>query len=165
MGGHAGEVVNRDYQITAKRNGMVIDRLRGDDISAFPIEHARLRTLKYAIAICAPLVATYGWVLQVKANMAVPLVLRFLIGFTNQPLYNSLNTLMVDYHPDRSDSVQAANNLVRCELAAAGLAVLDVMIMKMGPGWCFVVFAALHGVTLPVLFILERRGVAWRQKA
>ncbi|KUI53189.1 Quinidine resistance protein 3 [Cytospora mali] len=97
--------------------------------------------------------------------MAVPLVLQFLIGFTNQPLYNSLNTLLVDYHPGRSASVQAANNLVRCELAAAGLAVLDVMIRKMGPGWCFVVFAALHGVTLPVLFLLERKGMSWRQEA
>jgi hypothetical protein len=72
---------------------------------------------------------------------------------------------MVDYHPDRSASVQAANNLVRCELAAVGLAVLDIMIRKMGPGWCFVVFAILHGVTLPVLFFLERRGMAWRKRA
>lgn len=71
---------------------------------------------------------------------------------------------MVDYHPTRSASVQAANNLVRCELAAAGLAALDVMIRKMRPGWCFVVFAALHGVTLPALFILERRGMAWRRE-
>ncbi|ROV96974.1 hypothetical protein VSDG_04160 [Cytospora chrysosperma] len=160
----SGRVVNRDYRITAKANGMVIDRLGGDDLSAFPIEHARLRTHKYAIAICAPLIAVYGWVLQLKTNMAVPLVLQFLIGYTNQVLYTSLNTLMVDYHPDRSASVQAANNLVRCELAAVGLAVLDIMIRKMGPGWCFVVFAILHGVTLPVLFLLERRGIAWRKR-
>jgi hypothetical protein len=94
---------------------MVIDRLGGDDLAAFPIEHARLRTHKYAIAICAPLIAVYGWVLQLKTvwnwsllpppfsrvradskglteihdnqNMAVPLALQFLIGYTNQVLY------------------------------------------------------------------------------
>lgn len=76
----------------------------------------------------------------------------------------SLNTLMVDYHPIRSASVQAANNLVRCELAAAGLAALDALIRKMRPGCCFVVFAMFHGVTLPVLFILESQGMMWRQK-
>lgn len=45
---------------------MVIDRLRGDDHSTFPIEHARLRTSKFAIVLCAPLIAVYGWVLQLK---------------------------------------------------------------------------------------------------
>lgn len=66
MNNYTGRVVNRDYRITAQANGMVIDRLRGDDLSVFPIEHARLRTSKFAIAICAPLIAVYGWVLQLK---------------------------------------------------------------------------------------------------
>lgn len=70
----------------------------------------------------------------------------------------------MDYHPDKSASVQAVNNLVRCMLAAAGLAVLDVMISKLGSGWCFVMFAALHGTTFPIFWILERRGLAWRQR-
>lgn len=66
LNNHAGRVVNRDYQVAAKVNRVVIDRLRGDDLSEFPIEHARLRTSKFAIAICAPLIAVYGWVLQLK---------------------------------------------------------------------------------------------------
>lgn len=116
--------------------------------------------------------------------MAVPLVLQFLYGFANQFLYTvrfneavqsfetrrtlirsqSLNTLLVDYHPGRSASAQAANNLVRCELSAAGLAALDTMVTRIGPGWCFVVFAIFHGLTLPALLMLERKGIAWRQK-
>lgn len=71
----------------------------------------------------------------------------------------------MDFHPDRSSSVQAANNLVRCELAAAGLAILDLMLTRLGPGWCFVVFASLHAVTLPTLWLLERRGPVWRNAA
>ncbi|KAK7990494.1 chloramphenicol resistance protein [Apiospora arundinis] len=95
-------------------------------------------------------------------HIAVPLILQFLIGFTKQSLFTFLNTLLVDYYPDKSASAQAANNLVRCEMAAAGLAVVDIMIQRLGVGWCFVVFAALPAVTLPLIWVLERKGVAWR---
>lgn len=44
-----------------------------------------------------------------------------------------------------------------------GLAVLDIMIKRLGVGWSFVVFAAIHGVTFPVLLLLERKGLTWRQ--
>ncbi|KAI2463007.1 MFS general substrate transporter [Annulohypoxylon bovei var. microspora] len=147
----AGKIIDRDYRKMAIAQGMHVDQSRGDDISKIPIEYARLRTNKYYVAFCAPLIAGYGWSLQLKAHMALPLVLQFLIGFTMQPLFTSLNTLLVDFHPDRSSSAQAANNLVRCELAAAGLAVLDIMLRALGPGWCFVIFAIIHSLTLPTL--------------
>ncbi|KAI0132590.1 putative MFS transporter [Xylariales sp. AK1849] len=159
----AGIIIDRDYRVTAKAQGITIDRVRGDDLTAFPIERARLRTHKYFVIICASLIAAYGWVLQVKAHMAVPLVLQLLIGFSNQVLYTSLNTLLIDYRPDQSASAQAVNNLVRCEPAAAGLAVLGIMLGRLGSGWCFVIFAALHCATFPMLCLLERRGLRWRQ--
>ncbi|KAI0107920.1 MFS general substrate transporter [Hypoxylon sp. NC0597] len=160
----AGKTIDRDYRKTAESRGISIDQFRGNDISKMPIEYARLRTNKYYIALCAPLVAGYGWAIQLNAHMALPLVLQFLIGFTMQPLFTSLNTLLVDLHPERSSSVQAANNLVRCELGAAGLAVLDPMLRALGPGWCFVVFAIIHGLTLPALWILGKQGPNWRRQ-
>lgn len=75
----------------------------------------------------------------------------------------SLNTLLVDYWPSQSAAAQAANNLVRCELSAVGLAVLDIMIKRLGVGWCFVVLAVFHGLTFPVLLLLQCKGLAWRQ--
>ncbi|KAI1137580.1 MFS general substrate transporter [Hypoxylon sp. FL0543] len=158
----AGRVIDRDYRKTAQPRGMSIDEFRGNDISKVPIEYARLRTNKYYIALCAPLIAGYGWALQLKVHMALALVLQFLIGFTIQPLFTSLNTLLVDFHPDRSSSAQAANNLVRCELAAAGLAVLDIMLRALGPGWSFIIFAVIHSLTLPALWILGKQGPKWR---
>ncbi len=76
----------------------------------------------------------------------------------------SLNTLLVDLHPNQPASMQAVNNLFRCELAAGSLAALDVMLRSLGAGWCFVVFAALHLVTLPLFWVMERRGLGWRQR-
>lgn len=61
-----GQVVNRDYKITARKHGLVIDRVKGDDLSMFPIECARLRSSKYFIVICVPLLVAYGWTLQKK---------------------------------------------------------------------------------------------------
>ncbi|KAI1455464.1 MFS general substrate transporter [Annulohypoxylon moriforme] len=160
----AGKILDRDYRKSAQARGMNVDQLRGDDISKVPIEYIRLRTNKYYIAFCAPLVAGYGWSLHFKAHMALPMTLQFLIGFTMQPLFTSLNTLLVDFHPDRSSSAQAANNFVRCEFAALGLAILDPILRAVGPGWCFVIFAVVHSITLPTLWILGERGPKWRSR-
>lgn len=160
----AGKVIDRDFRKIAEARGMSIDQFLNNDISMLPIEHARLRTNKYYVALCAPLIAGYGWALELKVHMSVPLIMQFFIGFTMQPLFTSLNTLLVDFHPDRSSSVQAANNLVRCELAAVGLAVLDIMLKALGPGWCFVIFAIIHSLTLPTLWALGRQGPKWRRR-
>lgn len=64
-----GKIIDRDYRITAKAQGFTIDRVGGDDLTTFPIEHARLRTHKYSIFLCASLIAAYGWVLQAQVVM------------------------------------------------------------------------------------------------
>lgn len=96
--------------------------------------------------------------------MAVPLVLQFFIGFTMQGVFTALSTLLVDTHPSSPSSAQAASNFVRCEMAAGGLALLDVLIRRLGPGWCFVLFSAAGLLCIPCLYVLQIRGMQWRQK-
>lgn len=96
--------------------------------------------------------------------MAVPLVLQFFIGLSMQGVFTVLSTLLVDIHPDCPSTAQAASNLVRCELAAGGLAVLDVLLRAIGPGWCFVLWAGLGILSIPCLYLLQRRGLVWRQR-
>lgn len=38
------------------------------------------------------------------------------------------------------------------------------MFKSLGLGWTFVIFGGLHLVILPVLWILECRGLQWRSK-
>lgn len=114
-------------------------------------------------------------------HVAAPLTLQFLIGFTNQLLYTvscfkihneshtltrikCLNTLLLDYWPGQSASAQAANNLVRCELAAVGLAAIEAMLRSLRPGWCFTVFAGVHMATFGGFILLETTGLSWRRK-
>ncbi|KAK8013148.1 hypothetical protein PG991_009419, partial [Apiospora marii] len=127
---HLGKIIDRDYAITASQRALGTNHRTDAHIvpADFPIEYARFRTNKYFVVATVPLIVAYGWTLQIRSHIAVPLVLQFLIGFTNQSLFTSLNTLLVDYYPEMSASAQAANNLVRCEMAAAGLAVVDIMI-------------------------------------
>ena len=96
--------------------------------------------------------------------MAVPLVLQFFIGLTMQGVFTALTILLVDVHPDCPSTAQAASNLVRCELAAGGLAVLDVLLQKLGPGWCFILLAGSGLLCILLIYLLEKRGMSWRQK-
>ena len=49
-------------------------------------------------------------------------------------------------------------------LAAAGLAVLDAMLSRLGLGWWLIMFDVLHGTRYPLCWVLERQGPVWRQK-
>jgi hypothetical protein len=62
-----GKVMNRDYRIVAGENNFVIDEVRGDDLSTFPIENARLRSIWYPLTIVVVSIAGYGWALHAEA--------------------------------------------------------------------------------------------------
>jgi len=97
--------------------------------------------------------------------MAVPLVIQFFIGLSIQGVFTALSTLLVDIHPNASTTAQAASNLVRAELAAGGLAVLDVILRGVGAGWTFVLFAVFGLLSIPWLYLLEMKGLRWRHSA
>lgn len=68
-----GEIIDRDYKKTAISQGITIDRVRGDDISKFPIERARLRSIWYFIAISTTCTISYGWALHSSTVAHTPL--------------------------------------------------------------------------------------------
>jgi len=59
-----GKIIDRDYQKIATSAGIVIDRAKGDDLSKFPIEKARLRSIWYFIIISTLCTIGYGWALH-----------------------------------------------------------------------------------------------------
>jgi hypothetical protein len=158
-----------------------VDKTRDHDLSSFPIEEARLRSIKYSLVLCCFLIIAYGWSLQYRLvrsaitlylvhadnlkHMAFPLVLQFFIGFTMQGVFTALTILLIDIHPDCPSTAQAASNFVRCEFAAGGLAVLDILLQKLGSGWCFVLLACSGLFCILLLYLLQKRGLSWRQKS
>lgn len=159
-----GYILDWNYRRIAKKLGMVVSRRRGDDLTNFPIESARIEPIYPALLIGVVALIGYGWALQVETSVAVPLALVFVIGMMVPTSFNVLNTLIVDLYPDAPATATAANNLVRCMFGAVATAVIDYMIDGMGRGWCFTFLSLLMAACMPVLRVVEKRGPRWRRE-
>ncbi|KFY93441.1 hypothetical protein V500_03702 [Pseudogymnoascus sp. VKM F-4518 (FW-2643)] len=134
-------LTDRNYKTAARRYGRGVDLKRGDDISDFPIEKSRLKWVYYLILISTGGTLGYGWSLWA----------RTICG-----------RLLTDLNPQRSATAQAAYNLVRCVGAGAAVATLDAIGNAIGLGWCFTIYGALLLGVIPLVFILETKGMKWR---
>ncbi|KAJ5595272.1 uncharacterized protein N7459_001480 [Penicillium hispanicum] len=159
-----GKAIDYNYTRTAQKLGLPVDRKKGDDLRAYPIERTRLQTVFPVMALGIAAFIPYGWTLQQHAHLAAPLVLQFIIGFCFIASLNTLNTLLVDLFPDRPATAAAACNLVRCWLGAIGAAVIDQMLNGMGWGWCFAFLGLLMGAAMGLLWMESVYGMGWREK-
>jgi len=143
---------------------MEIVKGKTTDTRHFPLERVRLPIALVLILIGNTTLLCYGWVLQVHAPLAVPLVLLFLIGYCIPGSFNCCSVALVDYYPTSPATATAGNNLCRCLLGAGEAAVIIQMIDTMGRGWCFTFIALVIYVTTPILWVLMRWGPKWREE-
>ena len=61
-----GYVLKHDYLVTARKHGIEINAKDGDDLTKFPIEEARLRSIAYSISSAGVSTIGYGWALHTK---------------------------------------------------------------------------------------------------
>jgi hypothetical protein len=71
-------------------------------------------------------------------------------------------TLLIDQHPLQPATAQASLNLIRCLMAAGGLAALQPLIDTVGVGWCYTIFAGVSMAALPLCFLELALGMRWR---
>ncbi|CAH0045773.1 unnamed protein product [Clonostachys solani] len=159
-----GYILDWNYRRVASKVGFKIDRRRGDNLLNFPLEKARLETVTPVIVLGVGTLISYGWVLQAKASVAVPLVLQFIIGLCFPGSFSVMNTLIVDLHPKAPATASAANNMARCLLGAAGTAFIEPLFLKIGYGWSFTIFGALPALLCPLLFVIQKYGPRWRKE-
>lgn len=159
-----GRLLDRNFRKTAAEIGLPITRNKADNLSMFPIEKARLRTVIPLVSISACLIIAYGWQLQAQVSMVGPLVTQFFIGLTLQTMFTALSTLLVDVNQEYPSTAQAGCNLIRCEMAAGYLAALDPLLRAINPGWTFLLFALVLLMSSIMLFILKWKGLQWRQQ-
>jgi MFS family permease len=159
-----GKLLDINYKRIAHQHNFSIDRKRGDDLTNFPIEKARLQLTFLSSSILAATFLGYGWALNYKAPLAVPLVISFIMGFSLICTMNSLTTLLTDIFPDRVSTASAAQNLLRCLLGAVGAAVVDSMLSGMGIGWCFTFVCLIMVAAVGLLWFEYVWGMGWRQK-
>ncbi|KAF8886057.1 major facilitator superfamily domain-containing protein [Gymnopilus junonius] len=135
--------------------------LSGVDLSReenFPLEWARLRLTPYIIVITTAACAGYGWCLQAKVNIAVSLILQFIIGCLAIVVTTSTTTLLIDLVPGQSSSVSACSNLLRCVFSAILVSVIDPIAKAIGTGWTFVLISVLTVTSLPLVLITIKIG-------
>ncbi|KFY38202.1 hypothetical protein V494_04459 [Pseudogymnoascus sp. VKM F-4513 (FW-928)] len=159
-----GKLLDRNYKKIAKRIGFAIDRKHGDDLRHFPIEEARLGIIWPILGVGLTSILCYGWAMEKNAHLAAPLILTFLIGFGVNGSFNILCTLIVDLYPQSPATATAANNLVRCFMGAGGTGIINIMVDKMGRGWCFTFIALVCTVTMPMLLAEIKWGPGWREE-
>ncbi|KIW30388.1 uncharacterized protein PV07_06133 [Cladophialophora immunda] len=159
-----GRLLDWNYQRTARRLGLTVDRKRGDDLRNFPIERARLQAVFPFQVVQVAALVPYGWALERRASLAVPLVLQFVLGFCLVVASNSISTLLSDIYPGNVSTASAASNLIRCILGAVGAAVVDNMLTGMGLGWCFFLVGLLMAAATAFLWVETRWGMGWRQQ-
>lgn len=128
------------------------------------IEHARLLRAPIVMAIFIAATLSYGWCLEARTTIALPILWTFCTGFTTTAIMSMFSTLIVDWYPNAGASATAAINLARCLLGAGGTAVVQPMIERLGVGWTFTVGAGIAIASLPLGILTYVRGEHWRQQ-
>jgi multidrug resistance protein len=131
---------------------------------AFTIEYARLRIMPFYLGLFIVCVIAWGWAIQARAHMAVPLVLGVFLGWTSMGILNTTMTLNIDILQSRSSGATACTNLVRCGLAAIMISVIDRMTAAWGNGWTYTFWGGICALLLPLMLVEIRMGPRWRKK-
>ncbi|THU81798.1 MFS general substrate transporter [Dendrothele bispora CBS 962.96] len=134
-----------------------------DDLD-FPVEYARLRFVPLVMVPFVASIMGYGWCLQKSAHIAAPLVLQFISGLTVITVFNAVQTYIVDLAPSQSSSVSACNNLFRGVLGAVLVAVIDLILNALDPGWTYVMLGAVTLALTPIVWVVIRIGPWCRRK-
>ena len=159
-----GRIVDWNYRRHAKRAGLPVVKNVRQDITNLNIEQARLEVALPLFYLGNVTMIAYGWVLGRKVNLAAPVILLFIGGYTLNGTSQVLNALLVDLWPGRSAAATAASNLFRCELGAASSAAIEPMSRAMGTGWAYTTLALIAIASSVSLWSMMRYGIEWRRR-
>jgi len=72
------------------------------------------------------------------------------------------SALIIDLFPGKSASATAVNNLMRCSVGAAGVAVIEMIIADLGSGLAFTCLAVITFICSPLVLLEWMYGMKWR---
>ncbi|KAK0121873.1 hypothetical protein ONS95_010152 [Cadophora gregata] len=137
--------------------------LNKKDLVDFPIERSRLRNIWWIVSIFIAATAAYGFSFNLNL-LAIPLILQFFIAYTATAVFSLNSALVIDLYPGASASATAVNNLMRCSIGAIGVAVVQIIIDRIGVQNTFFAFAAVTAGTSPLLVLEWLYGEGWRKE-
>jgi MFS family permease len=163
-----GKIMVRDFTIMERRyrtahnipDNVVLNK---KELIDFPFEKARLRNIWWMVLLFITTTSLYGFSIRLNI-LAIPLILQFFISYTANSVFALNQTLVVDLYPRASASATAVNNLMRCLMGAGGVAVVQIIIDKIGAGLTFLLFAEITVLMSPLLVVEWKYGERWRRE-
>lgn len=152
------KVTEREYCM--RHNLPVETRINSKTHPDFPIEIARMRNTWWITALFIACTAAYGFSLE--THLAAPVILQYIIAYCATAIFTINSALVIDLYPGASASATAVNNLMRCEIGAAGVAAVQPIIDAITAKWTFLLLAGITLHMVPLLMIEMRWGAGWR---
>lgn len=167
-----GKVLDLDYRAAQRRekerqlasSSSDLERITTAARTVEHIEHARLRRLPYMAALFTSTCLAFGWCIQARTTIALPILWTFFSGFTTTSIMSMFSTLIVDWYPTAGASATAAINLARCLLGAGGTAAVQPMIDRLGAGVTFSIGAGITCLAVPFGVLVWMKGERWRSR-
>lgn len=163
-----GYLMDYDYKVIEsryrKQHNIPADvTIKASEHLDFPIEAARMRNIWWIVLVFIIATALYGYSLSLEI-MALPLVLQFFIAYTATAVFSLNSALIIDLYPGKSASATAVNNIIRCLIGAAGVAVVQMIIDVLGSGDTFLIFAGVTLACSPLLMVEWYHGGRWKME-
>jgi MFS family permease len=177
-----GRILNQDYKKQLRREAGGSEPAPGAEV--VEIERARILGLRLPTALYIISVVGFGWAVQSRVHVSVPIILGFFMGgldtmilatFCKFPvsqippgvtrlILGAAATLIVDLFTSSASSASSSVNLARCTLAALGSATIEPLIQAVRPGWAFTILGALCLVSCGFAWAELKRGRSWRER-
>ncbi|KAI4186816.1 MAG: hypothetical protein L6R41_003237 [Letrouitia leprolyta] len=160
-----GKLMDHNYRVIATKIGWNIDEVAGDDLQQFPIERARARGSYYLLIISTAVLVGYGWAVTKHAHLAIVLILQFIQGSMGTCFYNTYNALLVDVFSESPSTAAAVASVVRCVMAAAGIAILKPLLAVLDRGWYLTMLGIWSGgCGALAVSVIQQKGMSWRTR-
>ncbi|GAW14605.1 hypothetical protein ANO14919_040080 [Xylariales sp. No.14919] len=153
-----GRFLDRNYRKAKSRLPSDMNTDSSNHLTNESLIKLRLKGMYLLVIITAAGTVGYGWALATKAHISIMLILQFLTGMTTASTFTMTSTLLTDLNADRSATAQGASSIVRGLLAAAATASVEPLAESVGLGWCFVIYAAVVLINLPLSWGLQYYG-------
>ncbi|KAE8139838.1 major facilitator superfamily domain-containing protein [Aspergillus pseudotamarii] len=162
----SGRLVDLNYRRISRNRSAAGDlhSVGSDRSGDFPIEVARLQIALPHMFLVAVGFAVYGWMVEKRLPLVVPLIWQGIIGLCGNSLLGILYTLLIDLFPGQAAAASGAADFIRCWLGALSAALINDMLSSMGWGWCFTLIGLLLVAMLPLIALEYIYGMSWRQQ-
>lgn len=123
-----------------------------------PFNKVRVRIDMCVVPACLQVVGLviFGWCLEYKRHIISIIISTCLISASSSAFIAAVTTMLVDLFPLQSSASSSCMNLVRCLLAAVGVAVLEKMVSALSLGGTYTLLAGMCLASYPLIIF-----VAW----